>query len=84
MFATLLGPLPRPDGADSDDDAVIAAIRAQEAAGLEPLTDGRLRDPGFDQLIDGIFGVAEPIDIVATWAFGASYTNRAVKQTLPG
>lgn len=84
MFATLLGALPRPAGQLSDDEAVVAAIRAQEAAGLEPLTDGRLRDPEFDALIDGLVGMAAPFDVVGSWAFAASYTDRAVKQALPG
>ncbi|HJP89108.1 MAG TPA: hypothetical protein VJ850_08750 [Candidatus Limnocylindrales bacterium] len=84
MFATLLGALPWPDGATSADDAIVAALRAQEAANLEPLTDGRVRDPEFDALVDGLFGVAAPVDVVASWAFAASYTDRAVKQALPG
>ncbi|HEX2627256.1 MAG TPA: hypothetical protein VHL56_10170 [Candidatus Limnocylindrales bacterium] len=84
MFATLLGALPWPDAADSADDAVIAAVRAQEAANLEPITDGRLRDRDFDAVVDGLFGVAAPVDVVANWAFAASYTDRAVKQALPG
>jgi len=43
MFATLLGSLPRPAlGADASRRAFVeAAVRAQEAAGIEPLTDGR-------------------------------------------
>ena len=84
MFATLLGELPRPEGAATDDDAVIAAVRAQEAAGLEPLTDGRLRDPAFDAVLDGLLGLTEPADVLGAWAFAASYTERAVKQALPG
>src|SRR5262249_24355095 len=84
MFATLLWGLPRPDGAATDDDAVIAAIRAQQGAALEPLTDGRLRDPEFEAIVDGLFGVEAPVDMVAGWAFAQSYTDRAVKQALPG
>ena len=44
MFATLLGALPRPPlAADASiDELVEAAVRAQEAAGLEPVTDGGL------------------------------------------
>lgn len=87
MFATLLGSLPLPDvteAAHGLDAAVIAAVRAQEAANLEPLTDGRLRDPDFDALVDGLFGVSDPVDVVSSWAFAASYTERAVKQALPG
>lgn len=90
MFATLLGALPQPErveGANDDDAidaAVIAAMRAQEAANLEPLTDGRLRDPDFDAVVDGLLGWAAPADVVGAWAFAASYTDRAVKQALPG
>jgi hypothetical protein len=53
MFATLLGELPAPSHHDPDNatgGAVGLAIRAQEAAGLEPVTDGRLDDPGFARL----------------------------------
>jgi methionine synthase II (cobalamin-independent) len=71
MFATLLGALPRPPStvATSDDEAVRAALAAQEAAGLELLSDGRLR-PG------------EPT--AARWRLAAAATNRPVKQTLTG
>lgn len=84
MFATLLGALPPPDGTTTIDDAVIAALRAQEAAGLEPLTDGRLRDPRFEALIDGIVGLGAPVDPIAGWSFAQTRTERAVKQALPG
>ena len=84
MFATLLGALPRPPRAFTLDDEVVAAIRAQEEAGLEPLTDGRRRDPGSDALIDGLAGRATPVDPVAWWSFAAASTSRAVKQALPG
>jgi methionine synthase II (cobalamin-independent) len=71
MFATLLGALPRPPStlATSDDEAVRAAIAAQEAAGLELLSDGRLRSGG---------------PTVAGWQFAAAETDRPVKQTLAG
>ncbi|HVL54492.1 MAG TPA: hypothetical protein VM344_09560 [Vitreimonas sp.] len=89
MFSTLLGALPRPpkprpegertaDPADaaSDDEAVRTAIAAQEAAGLDLLSDGRLR-----RLID----LADPgASFVPEWAFAASCTARPVKQVLPG
>ncbi len=71
MFATLLGFLPRPPlGPDARDrDLLEAAVRAQEAAGIEPITDGG-------------FGVGEsPVD---RWRVTASLTTRAVKQTLIG
>jgi methionine synthase II (cobalamin-independent) len=71
MFATLLGSLPRPPlPADARvDDLVTAAVRAQEAAGLEPLTDGGLRDD-------------EPL--LKAWRATAGLTDRAVKQVLAG
>jgi methionine synthase II (cobalamin-independent) len=60
VFATLLGGLPRPPvdtgsqqtdpPTDAIDADVTTAIRAQEDAGLEPITDGRLRDPDFERL----------------------------------
>ena len=71
MFATLLGPLPRPPlGADaSDRELVEAAVRAQEAAGLEPITDG------------GFGGRESPVE---RWRVTAALTTRAVKQALLG
>jgi methionine synthase II (cobalamin-independent) len=77
MFATILGGLPRPP-VPSDaprDEAVRLAIVAQEAAGLEPLTDGRLTWPLDDALEQ---------DVVATWRTAAALTPHAVKQSLPG
>lgn len=53
------------------------AIRAQEAAGLEPITDGRLR--GELLAMD-----LAPKRIVARWRATAARTERAVKQALPG
>ena len=77
MFATILGGLPRPSIPDDApaDEAVPLAIAAQEAAGLEPLTDGRLawaRDDALEQ------------DVVASWHGAAALTTHAVKQALPG
>lgn len=71
MFAALLGPLPRPPlgPAASVDALVEAAVRAQEAAGLEPITDGGLRDDD---------------DPVAAWRATAGLTDRAVKQVVEG
>lgn len=74
MFATLLGGLPNPDPAGELEAAIEAVIRAQEEAGLEPITDGRLRDPGFERWVGSVEG----------WRFAASLTNKAVKQALPG
>ena len=85
VFATLLGALPRParDGESVHkrptdlDELIRVAIRAQEAAGLEPITDGRLRGDAFD-------GVSTTESVVAAWRLAAGETDRAVKQALPG
>ena len=81
MFATLLGALPPPSASGAHDDALEAsihhAIRAQQAAGLEPITDGRLRGLAGDR-------VPKLGDILDAWRFAAGATHRAVKQTLPG
>jgi hypothetical protein len=71
MFATLLGGLPRPPSTDADgeDEAVRAALGAQDRAGLELLADGSLRG-----------GPAT----VAHWQFAAAATQRPVKQVLTG
>lgn len=71
MFATLLGPLPRPPlEPDATPEALLmAVVRAQEAAGLEPLTDGG-------------FGIGE--SAVERWRTTAALTNRPVKQVLIG
>lgn len=68
MFATLLGGLPRPPlptparGGPLDTagvDALVArVIEAQESAGLEPITDGRLRFHGFVGPMMGLPGLA--------------------------
>jgi hypothetical protein len=74
VFATLLGGLPQPtlpDGSQGGPEAEVeAVVRAQEEAGLEPITDGRRSDP------------ARPA--VDRWRFAAGLTDRAVKQMLPG
>ena len=85
MFATLLGALPRPPlgdtvpaGTAAELDALVElAIRAQEAAGLEPITDGRLRDPGFERL-------AAALGAVAGDGSAASSGGRGNPATLPG
>jgi methionine synthase II (cobalamin-independent) len=81
MFATILGGLPRPPlSADaSPDDLVQVAVRAQEASGLEPLTDGRLRWRSLDEPFLG--EGARPLE---AWRAAAGMTERAVKQALPG
>jgi len=69
MFATLLGGLPLPDGVVHGPEAIELAVRAQEAAGLEPITDGRL-------------GAGR--NVLDAWRFAAGLTDRSVKQALPG
>jgi methionine synthase II (cobalamin-independent) len=71
MFATLFGGLPRPplDAGAPPAGLVEAAVRAQEDAGLELLSDGELR--------------GEPPS-VAGWEATASLTSLAVKQAVLG
>lgn len=71
MFATLLGALPRPPLGDdaSPAELVEAALRAQESAGLEPLTDG---------------GVGEWDRPADAWLLAAGLTDRVVKQAVIG
>ena len=93
MFATLLGGLPRPVGPGGTtlnlEAAVEAAIRAQEAAGLEPVTDGRLGTPNLLDLAGALIATAgdppsaTPVTLAA-WRAAAALTERAVKQALPG
>ena len=64
MFATLLGRLPRP----AADDALRAAVEAQERLGLELISSG---------------GIAEG-PAVDAWRATASLTDRPVKQTVLG
>ena len=87
MFATLLGALPAPATAGGADDQIATAIRAQESAGLEPITDGRLSDPSFAELSHALGGAHPEVAaamVVARWRFASALTDRAVKQTLPG
>jgi hypothetical protein len=76
VFATLLGALPRPSGVHDDEATVEVAVRAQEGARLEPITDGRLRHPF------GRIGTADLV--VQAWRSTQDMTDRAVKQALPG
>lgn len=71
MFATLLGPLPRPPLPEDakPTELLAAAVRAQESADLEPVTDGG-------------FGVGE--SIVDRWRATSALTDRPVKAVLPG
>ena len=87
MFGTLLGALPRPaagSGSDSVDAMIEVAVRAQEAAGLEPVTDGRLRDPDFGSFRAALLRHSRGEGPVEGWQFAAGLTDRAVKQALPG
>jgi methionine synthase II (cobalamin-independent) len=71
MFATLFGGLPRPplESGASAESVVEVAIRAQEDAGLEPVSDGGLR--------------AGPPSVEG-WEAAARSTTLAVKQALTG
>ncbi len=71
MFATLLGALPDPPPlTDTSIEARIESIvRAQEAAGLDPVTDG---------------GHGGDTDPVAAWRRTASLTDRTVKSVITG
>lgn len=107
MFATLGGSLPAPvlrdrsaAGAQDVDGLIRRAIAAQEAAGLEPLTDGGLRWPDpVATVVGGLAGIEVQTGatalvrrlpgwrepiLVEGWAFAASCTERAVKQALVG
>lgn len=84
MFATLLGGLPRPTGAESIDDGVLVAIRAQEEAGLEPLTDGGFRGADVDGIVDEMLGRGIGGNVVGSWTLASELTAHAVKQALPG
>ena len=102
MFATLLGALPRPTvdehgepiarpgnpDLDVVDDLIGVAVRAQEAAGLEPVTDGRLGDPEFDRLAALLVSPDATERAVAAaleaWHRTAAVATTAAKQALPG
>jgi methionine synthase II (cobalamin-independent) len=79
MFATLLGALPRPplQSEALDLELVTAAVRAQEAAGLDPLTDGA--PPARADA-----GRNGPTGVAATWRSTQALTDRAVKQAIAG
>jgi methionine synthase II (cobalamin-independent) len=59
----------------ADDEAVSEALMAQERAGLEPVTDGRLRWRTPLQAMTGA---------VRDWEVAAAASTRAVKQALAG
>jgi hypothetical protein len=72
VFATLLGPLPRPPLADdATPEAILdAVVAAQVEAGLEPVTDG-----GWPLV---------PGDPAASWQATSARTDRAAKAVLIG
>ena len=76
MFATLLGPLPRPPlPEDAAPEAVLDAVLAlQVEHGLEPVTDG-----GWP-----IDGDASAFDPVAAWRATTARAGRLVKAVIPG
>ena len=82
MFATLLGALPQPD--TEREHGLELVVRAQEEAGLEPITDGRLGDPGLDLLATAVVESAGAEVAVARWQATQRLTDRAVKLVLPG
>jgi Cobalamin-independent synthase, Catalytic domain len=108
VFATLGGSLPTPPRspddrsaeADGIDGLIRLVIAEQEAAGLEPITDGGLRHP---DPVAAVAGSLDGIDLragapplvrrspewrapilVDGWRFAASSTDRAVKQAIVG
>jgi methionine synthase II (cobalamin-independent) len=90
--------LVRNDASAADDEAIRDLIEAQDEAGIEPVTDGRLRwrgplGPlrdlaGLVEAGDELRAVAEPRRerslVLAEWQLAAGLTQRAVKQALPG
>ena len=71
MFATLLGALPRPPlPADASLEALLeAVVRVQEAAGIDPVTDG---------------GLLRDHDPVTAWLATSRLTDRSVKHVVTG
>jgi hypothetical protein len=81
VFATLLGPLPRPSlPADAAPEAILDAILAlQTDHGLEPLTDG-----GWPVQRGQSAHGAAAVDPVAAWRATSARTSRLVKAVLRG
>jgi methionine synthase II (cobalamin-independent) len=76
LFATLLGAYPKARDGSSPDDTVREVIAELEAAGIEPLSDGR----GAREALSH----ADAMQIVDAWKFVRSWTNRAIKQAIVG
>ncbi len=76
MFATLLGGLPEPpvDAGATPSSRLEAMVRAQEAAGLDPITDGG--PPAADD--------RAVHDLARTWSATQRLTDRIVKATVVG
>ena len=82
------------DLAAAADALVRELVVEQEAAGLEPVTDGQVRVADLGAAVAGALGVtAEPGApparwtgpiLMDAWRFAAGVTSRAVKQALPG
>jgi hypothetical protein len=102
MFATLLGALPRPTvdaegrpiaraedpDADVIDELIAVVVRAQEVAGLEPVTDGRLGDPELGR-IGAVLAQPNGTEravaaALEAWHRTAAAATHAAKQALPG
>jgi methionine synthase II (cobalamin-independent) len=71
MFATLLGALPAPPGLADPAERLAAVLAAQEAAGLEPLTDGMAAAEASPEVLD-------------RWRAASARTSRSVKVVLRG
>ncbi len=76
MFATLLGGLPEPplDAGSTPSGRLEAIVRTQEAAGLDPITDGG-PPAGDDRAV---------ADVAARWSATQRLTDRIVKATVLG
>ena len=81
MFATLLGPLPRPpiDERASPEAALDAILELQTAHGLEPLTDGHPPVVAQSRTTDSL-----PAEAVTAWRMTTSRTDALVKTAVVG
>jgi methionine synthase II (cobalamin-independent) len=83
VFATILGPLPRPADATADDDAVRDVLARQELAGLELLTDGGIGRPPATEIVRRLLA-GESAGFLDAWQLATGATTRAVKAVIPG